>query len=265
MYGWRGRFAHLSPSRGDILVHEFYAISPPGVMLVNTTGTVRHLRDDDLSSRMAGLEAAARDTAAERLDLIVAGGSPIVTMQGYGAEKRIAERLTEACGTPCVMGIQLEVEALRAMGSTRPALATPYPPELDERLIRYLREAGFDVQGCVGLGIENNSEIGALPEWASLKAGRQALRQAPRADALFMPCARWPTQAAIPMLEAEFGVPVASGTSAVLYGAFRRLRITGDFARFGRLLGSLRPGEIPREAATADDGSVSRTADALPV
>ena len=96
MYGWRGRFAHLSPSRGDILVHEFYRIAPRGVMLVNSTGSVRHLRDGDLEARFHTLEAAARDAASEGVDLIVAGGSPLVTLQGYGSERRISAQLTEA-------------------------------------------------------------------------------------------------------------------------------------------------------------------------
>src|SRR5919198_3274601 len=111
MYGWRGRIAHLSPSRGDILVHEFYRIAPRGVMLVNSTGSVRNLRDADLEVRLQSLEVAAKDVATEGVDLIVAGGSPLVTLQGYGSERRISAQLTQACGVACITGIELEVEA----------------------------------------------------------------------------------------------------------------------------------------------------------
>ena len=244
MYGWRGRIAHLSPSRGDILVHEFYRIAPRGVMLINSTGTVRALRDDDLEGRLETLEAAARDVASEKVDLIVAGGSPLVTLQGYGSERQISARLTDACGVPCVTGIELEVEALRAVGSQRPVIASPYPPALDERLVAYLRAAAFDVQGCIGLGLTNNSEIGVLPEHASLRAGRRATASAPLADAVFLPCARWPTLNTVPLLERELGRPVVSATVAVFYGALRRLGIRDSFATFGSLLGSLAPREV---------------------
>jgi maleate cis-trans isomerase len=176
--------------------------------------------------------------------LIVAGGSPLVTLQGYGSERHVAERLTQVCGVPCVTGIQLEVEALRAVGSQRPAIASPYPPALDERLVAYLGAAGFDVQGCVGLGIVDNAEIGALPEYASLHAGRRAAAAAPGADAVFLPCARWPTLDSVRLLEEELGLPVVSATLAVFYGAFERLAIRDEFSAFGSLLGSLRPKRI---------------------
>jgi maleate isomerase len=254
MYGWRGRFAHLSPSRGDILVYEFYRIAPRGVMLVNSTGSVRNLRDDDLEARLQSVETAARDVVNEGVGLIVVGGSPLLTLQGYGSERRLSARLTQACSLPCVTGIELEVEALRSVGCQRPVIASPYPPTLDERLISYLRAASFDVQGCVGLGIVSNSEIGALPEHASLHAGRRAAASAPQADGVFLPCARWPTLDSVPLLEQEFGLPVVSATLAVFYGAFARLGIRDGFsaAEHGSLLASLAPRRVELGSARLD-------------
>jgi maleate isomerase len=244
MYGWRGRIAHLAPSRGDWIVYEFYKVAPRGTMLMNVTGTVRNLVDNDLSDRMKTLEAAAIDIAEDKVDLIIAGGSPIVTLQGYGSEKRIAQQLTEACGVPCVTGMELEVDCLHAVGSQRPVLATPYPPALDERLMKYLGQAGFDVQGCKGLGIENNATIGQLPEHAALRAGRQAVAGAPKADAIFMPCGRWPTLDAAVMLEQELGIPVITASLAYCYGSFSRLGIRDEFVGCGSLLGLLRPKSV---------------------
>lgn len=247
MYGWRGRVAHLAPSRGETLVLEFYRVAPPGVMLLNTTGTIRNLRKDDIEARVQHLEAAARDVASDKPDVIIAGGSPVVFAQGYGAEERLAKQLTEACGIPCVMGIQLEMEALRDVGSRRPVVATPYPHELDEQLVVYMRQAGFDVQGCHGLGIVNNSELGLLPEHASLRIGRQAAASAPNADAIFMPCARWPTLDSALLLEQELGIPVVTANLSYLYGSFKRIGIRDDFDGFGSLLGLLRPKVVGSE------------------
>ena len=244
MYGWRGRIAHLSPSRGDWIVLEFYRIAPKGVMFLNTTGTVRSMRDDQLEARLQNLEEAAIDIAADKVDFIIAGGSPIVTLQGYGSERRIAEQLTNACGVPCVTGMQLEVEALRAVNSKRPVIATPYPPSLDERLVDYLGQAGFEVQGCKGLGIENNAKIGLLPEHASLRIAREAVASAPDADAIFMPCGRWPTLDSAILLEQELGLPVVTSTLAMAYGSFSRLNIREPFDGCGSLLESLAPHKV---------------------
>ncbi|GEM_PF-337053 len=241
MYGWRGRVAHLAPSRGDWIVYEFYRVAPRGTMFLNVTGTVRNLRDGDLESRLRSLEAAAIDVAEDKPDLIIAGGSPLITLQGFGSEKRISEQLTRACGIPCVTGTELETDALHAVHSTRPVLATPYPPTLDERLINYLNEAGFEVQGCKGLGIENNATIGMLPEHAALRIGREAAAAAPNADAIFMPCGRWPTLEAARLLEQELGLPVVTASLAYAFGSFKRLNIRDSFEGCGSLLATLRP------------------------
>ena len=47
MYGWRARIGHVAPSRGDTLVYEFYQMFPEGFMLLNSTGTIRQLVDND--------------------------------------------------------------------------------------------------------------------------------------------------------------------------------------------------------------------------
>jgi maleate cis-trans isomerase len=241
MYGWRGRIAHLAPSRGDTMVHEFYRVAPKGVMLFNTTGTIRNLRKEDIEARLQYVEAAAKDVATDKVDLIIVGGGPVATAQGYGSAERIAAQLTEACGVPCVMSIQFQVQALQAVGSRRPVIASPYPKELDEQLVEYLGKAGFDVQGAKGLGIVRNAELGLLPEYAALRIGREAVAMAPRADAILLPCSRWPTLDAVVLLEQELGLPVVSATIADFYGAFKFLNIRDTFEGYGSLLRSLAP------------------------
>lgn len=252
MYGWRGRIAHLAPSRGDVLVHEFYRIAPPGTMLINTTGTIRRLEKDDIEARFQQLEAAAKDVANEHVDLIIAGGGPLFTSRAPGSAEQLATRLSEVCNVPCVMSIQLEVEALAALGCRRPVIASPYPEELNGQLVSFLTGAGFDVQGATGLGIVSNSDIGRLAESAAVDCGREAAANAVDADVVFMPCARWPTLRAIQILEAELGLPVVSATTADFYGAFRRLDIRDPIVGHGRLLYSL------SQVATGAAGAAAR-------
>jgi maleate cis-trans isomerase len=227
-------------------------------MLLNTTGTIRNLQKSDIEAQIQQLERAAAEMANEAVDLVIVGGGPLFTSQGRGSENRTSQRLTELSGVPCVTGLELEMEALRAVGSVRPVIASPYPTELSDRLMAHLNEAGWDVQGAHGLGIVNNSEIGRLPEDRALEAGRAAVRAAPDADAVLMPCARWPTLAAIGALERETGLPVVSATTADIHGAFRRLGLRPR-RRVGRLLNLLV--DAPQADAGARDtktGEMSR-------
>ncbi len=59
MIGWRARIGHVAPSRGDMLVYEFYKILPDGFMLLNTTGTIRRLVDDHLDRQLERIEEAS--------------------------------------------------------------------------------------------------------------------------------------------------------------------------------------------------------------
>jgi len=60
MYGWRARIGHVAPSRGDTLVYEFYKMFPEGFMMLNTTGTVRQLVDNDSRSSCSALRRRCR-------------------------------------------------------------------------------------------------------------------------------------------------------------------------------------------------------------
>ena len=51
------------------MVHEFYQVAPKGVMLLNTTGTIRNLQDSDIDAQPQTIEAAARDVAADKVDV----------------------------------------------------------------------------------------------------------------------------------------------------------------------------------------------------
>ena len=79
MYGWRARIGHVAPSRGDTLVYEFYKMFPEGFMMLNTTGTVRQLVDDDFERQLQRIEEAVQDLVDNNCDSIIFSGSPLFT------------------------------------------------------------------------------------------------------------------------------------------------------------------------------------------
>src|SRR5688572_15211734 len=77
MYGWRARIGHVAPSRGDTLVYEFYKMFPEGFMMLNTTGTVRQLVDNDFEKQLQRIEEAVQDLVDNNCDSIIFSGSPL--------------------------------------------------------------------------------------------------------------------------------------------------------------------------------------------
>ena len=81
-----------------------------------------------------------------------------------------------------------------------------------------------------------------------------AASAAPDADGVFLPCARWPTLDALPLLEQELGLPVVSSTVSVFYGALQRLGVRDGLQGFGSLLASLTPRPVSLSGAARLDG-----------
>jgi maleate cis-trans isomerase len=61
-----------------------------------------------------------------------------------------------------------------------------------------------------------------------------------KADGIYIPCKQWAAADAVPIIEAECGLPVVSGAHADHWEAFRVLGIHDPLPNNGRLMESLR-------------------------
>ena len=104
MYGWRARIGHVAPSRGDTMVYEFYKMFPEGFMILNSTGTIRHLVDADFDRQLQRIEETAQDLVENHCNAIIVGGSPLFTKMGYGSDTALGKKLTEKFGVPIAAG-----------------------------------------------------------------------------------------------------------------------------------------------------------------
>src|SRR4030095_14411522 len=104
MYGWRARIGHVAPSRGDTLVYEFYKMFPEGFMMLNTTGTVRQLVDDDFEKQLGRIEEAVQDLVDNNCDSIIFSGSPLFTRLPFGADRELGKKLSDKFGVPVAAG-----------------------------------------------------------------------------------------------------------------------------------------------------------------
>jgi maleate cis-trans isomerase len=243
---WRARVGIVNPSRGDVLMYEYYRAAPPDVIVVPAALNLKRLDTADLERVYESYEAAVRDLAYEECDIVVLGGSPPVTAKGYGVERELVARAQRQIVAPVVALVRCEVEALEAVGAKRIAIGAPYTPALTEKFAAYFRAAGFDVLATRCLGIDRPVEMAQLPQDASADVARALRRDAAGCDAIHLTCPRWPTLAGLAGLERELGLPVTSSSQSVVYGTLRRLGIADARPGFGSLLEGL-----AREPATA--------------
>lgn len=238
-YGWRAKVGHVAPSRGDTLVYEFYRMLPEGFQLLNSTGTIRQLVDQDFERQLARIEEAALDLVDNGCDAVIIGGSPLFTKLGHGSDIEMGRKLTAKTGVPIAAGITGEVEALKAMGLHNLVVATPHEDELNQRMKKFLELSGFDVLQIEGYGVRKNSAISDLPVHASYKIAKRLYEKAPEADGIFIPCPRWPTIEDVELLEHEIGKPVVTSCQAYIWYALKLIRIRETISGYGKLMGSL--------------------------
>ena len=240
MYGWRAKVGHVSPSRGDTLVYEFYQVAPRGVMLLNTTGTIRKIDKKDIEKQLQRIEESVFDLVETGADVIFVGGGPVIASQGYEKGKEIFRRLQERAGVPVLASLETVEMALGHLKLKTLAIASPYEDEHNRRVSQFLEEAGFTVRHAQGLGIRKNTEIGNLPTYASYRIGKKVSEEAKKEfDGLYLPCSRWATIETVQMLENDIGKPVVSNSLAMIWSALYLLGIRETIDGYGTLLKTL--------------------------
>lgn len=152
------------------------------------------------------------------------------------AESAIAEQLS-AGGSPAIVRSSAGalVQSLRALGSRRIALVTPYLRPLAEQVVGYLAAEGFEIGDWRALEVADNAAVGCIPGERVMEAARSL--DLGDVDALVISaCVQLPSLALVPVAEEEFGLPVLSAATAGAYSLLTGLGLTADIPGAGTLL-----------------------------
>lgn len=172
----------------------------------------------------------------EGVDVINVGGSPVVGAHGLAGHRRLLDDLARVTRRPHVTSLQAELEALRAAGAGRVAIASPYPLLQTRKRVALLEEEGFTVAGHDSLDIERNRDITQLDPARVVDQARAVAALWPDADVLYLPCGSLPVVRAIGRIEAETGMPVVTNVQAQAHACLVRLGYPGPVRGYGQLL-----------------------------
>ncbi|HEY2988234.1 MAG TPA: hypothetical protein VGL11_10955 [Candidatus Binatia bacterium] len=235
MFGYRARIGYISPSVIELNAYDFYRIAPKGVGLVGVACMVGGWKEDAYKEALSQLDACARELRRRFCDFIIHGGAPLVLSQGKGFETTLIEKLQEITGVPCTTSIVAAMDAFRDLNASRLAVVDPYPPELNEKMVQYLKQWGFDVASLVSLGTTfTESSVASVGD--IYRAAKKAVHDAGRATAIFIPCANFPVVDVIEEIETDLGLPVIANMTSQLYVAFKRIGMREKIHGYGQLL-----------------------------
>src|SRR5436853_4558395 len=144
--GWRKRIGLLGPTVIETAAYDFYRLAPDGVSMCATTSNIEHWSRDNFKQHVLDpIVTAVKYLASRHVDYIIHTGMPVVTTRGKGFEEELVKQITDVTGLPATTSIRSAIRALAHLKVKNVALLSPYPQELHQSAIAFLRASGFNV------------------------------------------------------------------------------------------------------------------------
>ena len=181
---------------------------------------------------------------ARNVDRIVQAGIPV---SAFAGRKRVLGFLEEAAKRaptiPTSADFEEAIEGFKLLGCKKIAMAGKWDDGLMGRVAAYLRAAGLEPLGWTNQAHTTKQVMDVRPQEGidmALALGRQAFKGNPGADGLLLAGGSWLSNAAIPVLEEEFGRPVITNPAASYWALMHQLGRCSPRQSFGMLVDSLR-------------------------
>ena len=189
--GWRKRIGVLSPTVMETACHDFFRMAPDGVSICSITSNVEHWNKENFKQAVIDpLVTLSKYLASRNVDYIMHCGMPVVTTRGKGFEEEIVKIITDATGLPASTSIRSAIRALAHLGIRNVVVVSPYPQELHQSALTFLKASGFNIAAEHTEDVVFKRLQDVTPAHIAATAKR-VLAAAPTADGIYIPCNQW--------------------------------------------------------------------------
>jgi maleate cis-trans isomerase len=219
--------------------YEFYRLVKDRVMLVMIPVGLNEFTGKDVERVFAPIDSYLDKLMERRVDIVVQSGVPLPALIGVAAHDRLIAHMAGYTKRPATSSILGVVEAAKHLGIARIALANKWSDAMNRTLGEFFARADITIAGVASkvlapsqfqkMSGEDNIEL-------AYALGRQALRDLPQADGLYIGGGAWLSQPVAETLEAEFGRPVITNVSAMIRNVLTLLDCWSPIQGHGRLL-----------------------------
>lgn len=246
---WKASIGWITPGTVDKTYQDFFRMTPPDINLVvyTTSWALKMLHPgrfdkEDFEAQRDSVLGPVQDLLRyQKPDFFAVTGDLIQAAMGPRWARQLEKDIQKLTGKPATVATTAVTDALEHLGVKRVAVGTPHRDDQNEHIRSYLEAAGFEVTAISGYFTNSHAEIHALRENTPYEKGREVFLAAPGAEAIYLSCPLWHGAAdAIEKLEREFGVPVLTQFSPILWKALRALNYKTPVEGFGRLLAGRR-------------------------
>lgn len=215
------RLGLLLPASNSTMEKELQQYLPTGVSLHVSRMHVGEVNPEELLAMSKEAPETAKLLAECQPDLLLYGCTSGSFILGKGFDIELEENINKATGIPVITTSGAVLELFASYGIKRIAVGTPYIDSVNERLVSFLTDNGYDVVSMVGLGHTDNTNIGRLTPWDAMQLAEKANRD--DADAVFLSCTNMQTLESLSAMSALLGKPVLSSNYASLLQSIQML------------------------------------------
>ena len=126
------------------------------------------------------------------------------------------------------------VNALKHLNLKKISVFTPYPQAINEKVINYIKNEGFDIQSFASFNLESDLDIGKIdPKYLLEVLTKMDTNDA---EALFVSCTALPALEIIQELENKIKKIVLSSNQALIWDSIRSVGCNSSIEGYGKLL-----------------------------
>lgn len=246
------RIGLLTPSSNTVMeprVAELLGDLPDVTAHFSRLRVVRISMSDDALGQFSFdplLEAA--DLLADAKCDVIAWGGTSGGWLGKDNDQALCHAITERTGVPATTSALATLDAFRALGATKYALATPYLEEVQTAICANFAGLGFECVSETHLEDPGNFSFAQYDESRVGDLIRQVAAASPQAIAVF--CTNFDGPRVSPVVESETGIPVLDSIAVTIWHALRCVGYdTASLERWGRIFNCALPTEGTRTAA----------------
>jgi maleate cis-trans isomerase len=184
---------------------------PPEVVTVSNGLGISDYTIEGVAEAMGRYDGLATELVDRGAQRVVLAGIPISVQLGRKRVLELMDYTQQRFGVPGDAAAEAVVAAMQHLGVRKVAVGSRWADEVNHALIKYFAEADIEVLTITSEGQWAQESFAMSFEKGvrlAFQLGREAMRQAPEADALFLPGGAWRPLAAVPILEDDYGKPV---------------------------------------------------------
>jgi maleate cis-trans isomerase len=181
------------------------------------------------------LENCIRLLVPAGLDSIVYGGTSASFLKGPGWDQELIARMEAfADGVPCTTITTATVAAFQELAIKKIGVATPYVDEINDRLLKYFTQAGFETLEIKGLQIADPFAIANVVPETVYRLAKEV--DTAEGDGVFISCGDLRTGAIVKYLEEDLKKPVVAAIQTAFWHALKLAKVGASVKGFGKLL-----------------------------